>query len=117
MASMMKMKVLCIMAACMVLSAPYAEAVSCGDVANKLTPCLTYLRNGGSVSSACCNGVKGLNSLAKTTADKKTTCTCLKSAYKSYSGIKSDNASGLPRKCGVSIAYKISPSTDCNNIK
>ncbi|KAI7748709.1 hypothetical protein M8C21_029967 [Ambrosia artemisiifolia] len=109
--------VLCMLVACMVVVAPYAEALSCNDVLSKLSPCINYLENGGSVPAACCKGVKGLNAAAKSTADKKTACGCMKNAYQSLSDIKSDNAEGLPRKCGVNIPYKISMNTDCNNDK
>nr|GEW45855.1 non-specific lipid-transfer protein-like [Tanacetum cinerariifolium] len=113
----MTMKILCVIVACMVVVAPYAEALTCNDVTSKLAPCLNYLKSGGKVSPACCTGVKGLASAAKTTPDKKTACTCMKNAYKSFSGIDADNALGLPRKCGVNIPYKISLSTDCNKVK
>ncbi|KAF5762699.1 putative plant lipid transfer protein/Par allergen [Helianthus annuus] len=117
MARMMMMKALCMMVAFMVVVAPYAEALSCSDVVSKLSPCINYLQNGGSVPTACCNGVKGLNAAAKSTADKKTACGCMKNAYHSMSGIKANIALGLPKKCGVHIPYKISMSTNCNNIK
>lgn len=111
----MLMKMACVMVACMVVFAPHAEAaVSCGQVASSLFPCLTYLRNGGVVPDTCCAGVKGLNSAAKSTADKKTACGCLKNAYNALPGIQAPLASSLPSKCGVSIPYKISPNTDCN---
>nr|AVN68376.1 lipid transfer protein 2 [Artemisia annua] len=113
----MTMRVLCVIAACMVVVAPYAEALSCSEVTSKLAPCFNYLKSGGKVPPACCDGVKGLNSAAKTTPDRKTACTCMKSAYKSYNGINADNAAGLPGKCGVNIPYKISLSTDCNKVK
>ncbi|KAM0053867.1 putative plant non-specific lipid-transfer protein/Par allergen [Helianthus debilis subsp. tardiflorus] len=117
MARMMMMKALCIMVAFMAVVAPYVEALSCSDVVSKLSPCINYLQNGGSVPTACCNGVKGLNAAAKSTADKKTACGCMKNAYQSMSGIKANIALGLPKKCGVNIPYKISMSTNCNNIK
>nr|XP_043635709.1 non-specific lipid-transfer protein Lac s 1-like [Erigeron canadensis] len=118
MAAGMMMKLFCVMFACMLVSSPYAEAaITCGQVVTKLMPCLIYLRGtGGAVPPACCNGVKGLNSAASTTPDRKTACNCLKSAYASYSGINPDNALGLPSKCGVNIPYKISPSTDCSKV-
>ncbi|XP_076895965.1 non-specific lipid-transfer protein 1-like [Bidens hawaiensis] len=112
----MMMKVLAVMVACMVVSAPYANALTCGQVVSYLIPCLNYLQNGGKPTLGCCAGVKGLNNAAQTTPDKKTACTCLKSAYGSYGGIKPTNAVGLPGSCGVNIPYKISPSTDCTKI-
>ncbi|KVH94909.1 non-specific lipid-transfer protein-like [Cynara cardunculus var. scolymus] len=118
MAGKMMMQVLCVVVACMVVATPYAEAaISCGQVVGKLAPCLNYLRVGGAVSSACCNGVKGLNGAAQSTPDRKTACGCLKNAYASNSGINPSYASGLPGKCGVSIPYKISPNTDCAKVQ
>nr|GEU83972.1 non-specific lipid-transfer protein-like [Tanacetum cinerariifolium] len=111
------MKIACVMVACMVVFAPHANAISCGQVTSGLAPCLGYLRNGGSLPASCCNGVKGLSKAATTTADKKTACGCIKSLSGSIKGIKPALASGLPGKCGVSIPYKISPSTDCSKIK
>ncbi|WP_369123137.1 non-specific lipid-transfer protein [Salmonella sp. S152_61454] len=101
----------------MVLSASYTEAITCGQVVGSLTPCLGYLRSGGPVPGACCNGVKSLNSAAKTSADRKTACNCLKSAYSSNRGLKPANVAGLPGRCGVSIPYKISPNTDCSKVQ
>ncbi|PQP98494.1 lipid transfer protein [Prunus yedoensis var. nudiflora] len=34
--------------------------------------------NGGAVPPACCNGIRNVNNLAKTTADRQATCNCLK---------------------------------------
>ncbi|KAI3819131.1 hypothetical protein L1987_12955 [Smallanthus sonchifolius] len=114
----MSMKFLCIMVVFMVVAAPYAEAVTCDNVVSKLSPCLNYLKDGGKVPAACCSSVRALNGAARSTSDKKTTCNCLKNAAKPFSGnIKTDNALGLPKKCGVNIPYKISMSTDCNSIK
>lgn len=110
----MIMKLLCSVVACMVVSAPYAEAaITCGVVVTKMLPCLAYLRNGGAVPVPCCNGVKSLNAAAQTTPDRKAACVCLKNAYASYPGIKTNYAISLPGKCGVNIPYKLSPSTDC----
>ncbi|XP_076887049.1 non-specific lipid-transfer protein-like [Bidens hawaiensis] len=107
------MMVLC----AVVVVAPYAEALSCGQVSSSLAPCIGYLTKGGVVPPGCCNGVKSLNNAAKTTPDRQAACNCLKSAYGSINGIKAANAAGLPGKCGVSIPYKISPSTDCSKVQ
>ncbi|KAM0069676.1 putative plant non-specific lipid-transfer protein/Par allergen [Helianthus debilis subsp. tardiflorus] len=110
----MAMMVLCAVVTCMVVVAPYAEALTCGQVSSRLAPCIPYLTKGGAVPPACCSGVKSLNSAAKTTPDRQTACSCIKSAYNSISGINAGNAASLPGKCGVSIPYKISPGTDCS---
>ncbi|MCE3052255.1 tyrosine protein phosphatase, partial [Datura stramonium] len=52
----------------------------------------------------------------KTPADRKTACTCLKSAANTIKGINAGKAAGLPAACGVNIPYKISPSTDCSKV-
>ncbi len=108
-------KLACVLVICMVVVGGEA-AISCGQLASGLTPCLEYLKKGGTVPPGCCSGVKKLNSAAKTTADRQAACTCLKNLSKSYSGVNYGLAGGLPGKCGVSIPYKISPSTDCTKV-
>ncbi|MFS8014037.1 putative plant lipid transfer protein/Par allergen [Helianthus anomalus] len=113
----MMMKVFFAMVACMVVSAPHAEAaITCGQVVSKLVPCLGYLQTGGTPTPACCNGVTSLNAAAQSTPDRQTACNCLKSSYSSYPNINPANAASLPGKCGVNIPYKISPSTDCSSV-
>ncbi|RAL52024.1 unnamed protein product [Cuscuta campestris] len=106
---------LCVLA---VAFAPRAEAITCGQVASSLGPCLSYLRGaGGMPPPTCCSGVKSLNSMAQTTADRKTACSCLKSVAGSVNGLNAQTAAALPDKCGVSIPYAISMSTNCANVK
>lgn len=97
-------------------NAKLAEALTCGQVTGSLAPCLGYLRTAGSVAVpvTCCNGVRGLNSAARTTVDRRTACNCLKQTANAISDLNLNAAAGLPAKCGVNIPYKISPSTDCN---
>jgi hypothetical protein len=107
------------MVAAMLLAAPYAAnaAITCGQVSSALGPCLAYARGtGNSPSAGCCSGVKNLAGLAKTTADRKAACGCLKRTLGSVSGLKAANAAGIPSKCGVSIPYPISTSVNCNTI-
>ncbi|KAL6987979.1 hypothetical protein U1Q18_013725 [Sarracenia purpurea var. burkii] len=112
------LKVACMLVMCMVVVAPYAEAaISCGQVVTSLTPCISYLRsNGGPVPAPCCNGIKSLNSAARTTPDRQAACNCMKSASGSVPGVNIKLAGSLPGKCGVNIPYKISPNTDCTKI-
>ena len=116
---MASMKVGCIVAMVfmVVVSAPIAHAITCGQVASSVAPCVNYLQKRGALPAACCSGVKSLNAAAKTTADRRAACTCLKSLSKSISGINLGLAASLPSKCGVSIPYTISPSTNCDTIK
>ncbi|XWS09500.1 hypothetical protein CRYUN_Cryun40dG0089900 [Craigia yunnanensis] len=120
MASSMTFKLACVVVLCLVVGAPLAQgAITCGQVTSALSPCIGYLRSngGGSVPPNCCSGIKSLNSAAQTTPDRQTACNCIKSASGAISGINYSLASGLPGKCGVSIPYKISPSTDCSKVQ
>ncbi|KAK8556550.1 hypothetical protein V6N13_064572 [Hibiscus sabdariffa] len=57
------------------LGAPLAQgAITCGQVSSALVPCLPYLKSGGTVPPACCNGIKSLNSAAQTTPDRQAAC-------------------------------------------
>ncbi|XP_071727483.1 non-specific lipid-transfer protein-like [Rutidosis leptorrhynchoides] len=108
------MKVLCAMMACMFLSISYTEAaLACPAVASFFAPCIKYLiTSGGPIPPSCCNGLKELNNVAKTTPDRQTACGCIINFYKSSPNINNDNAAGLAGKCGVNIAYT-NPTTDC----
>ncbi|KAL3715286.1 hypothetical protein ACJRO7_007079 [Eucalyptus globulus] len=112
-------KLACVALLCMVAAASVAEAaVTCGQVASALAPCIPYARSGrGPVPAGCCNGIRSLNNAARTTPDRQATCKCLKSASGSISGINFGVVAAIPGKCGVNIPYKISPSTNCNSVK
>ena len=105
-------KLLCVVVAIAAMAVS-TEALTCGDVARGLGPCLGYLKSSGgaAVPGQCCSGIRSLNSAAKTTADRQTACKCIKAAS---GGVNAGLAAGLPGKCGLSIPYKISPSTNCN---
>ncbi|XP_073063060.1 non-specific lipid-transfer protein 2-like [Primulina eburnea] len=113
----MAMKCMCMLLVVLALVslAPGGEgALGCGNVVSYLNGCIPYVTGQGPLGG-CCGGVKGLYSAAKTPADRRTVCTCLKSvanAYAPYIG----KAASLPKLCGVSIPYKISPSTDCAKV-
>ncbi|KAF5747675.1 non-specific lipid-transfer protein 1-like [Tripterygium wilfordii] len=104
----------------MVTSAPMTEAaVSCNQVVNYLRPCISYVSNGGTLPSNCCNGVRGLYGAAQTTTDRQGVCKCLKSVLNGirYSPRNLALAAGLPKQCNVNVPYKIDPSTNCDNVK
>ncbi|KAG8363089.1 hypothetical protein BUALT_Bualt09G0135700 [Buddleja alternifolia] len=100
------------------LAPPPAEAaISCSTVANDLTPCINFVMYGGvAPPSNCCDGIKTLYNQATATADRQAVCSCLKSVASSATPAIINNAAALPAKCGVSIPYKISPSTDCSSV-
>ncbi|PIA32477.1 hypothetical protein AQUCO_04500232v1 [Aquilegia coerulea] len=118
MANSVVFKVALVLVAFMLVTAPYAAqgAISCGQVVNKLSPCIKYLQGAGPLPPACCAGVRALNGAAKTTPDRQTACGCIKSAANSFK-VNPGLANGLPGKCGVSIGYPISPSVDCSKVR
>ncbi|XP_015950831.1 non-specific lipid-transfer protein 1 [Arachis duranensis] len=102
-----------------IVGAPIAKAaIQCSFVTKSIAPCFGYLKSGGTVSGPCCSGIQNINGTAKTTSDRQAVCNCLKSVAGSLgSQINLNNAASLPGKCGVSIPYKISTSTNCSSIK
>ncbi|GER50486.1 non-specific lipid-transfer protein [Striga asiatica] len=96
---------------------PPGEAVSCSDVQGSLSPCLAYLTgNGGAEpTGSCCGGMRSLVGNLESRQDRQTACSCIKSAASSYN-VRSDAASSLPGKCGVSIGMSVSPDIDCNQV-
>ncbi|KAG1338143.1 Non-specific lipid-transfer protein [Cocos nucifera] len=104
-----------VLLAVLLVAAPHtADAITCGQVVSYLAPCISYARNGGQIPGGCCSGVRTLVAAAKTTADRRTACTCLKNTAAGMSGLKPGLISGIPGKCGVRVPYPISPSTDCS---
>lgn len=101
---------------CFVLSSPLATAaLSCGQIQLSITPCIGYLRSPTpTVPAPCCNGVRNLNNLAKTTPDRQGVCRCLKFTATRFPGLNLPAVAALPTNCGVNLPYKISPSIDCN---
>ena len=91
-------------------------AITCGQVASAVSPCIPYVRGAGPLSTACCNAVRALNAEAKTTPDRQAACSCLKNLAGSIPGLKPANAAGLPSKCGVNVPFAISTSTDCSKV-
>jgi hypothetical protein len=118
MAARAQVVAIALVAALLVMAAPHANAaISCGQVNSAIAPCLAYARGSGSgPSAACCSGVKSLSAAAKTSADRKAACNCLKSGAGRVSGLKPSNAQSIPSKCGVSLPYSISTSTDCSRV-
>lgn len=105
----------CAVVAWLLVSVPQAAAeVTCSQVTELLTPCVNYLIYGGEIPSDCCAGVKQLNEASESTEDRRTACSCIQSSAAMIPGIDYSLVASLPSKCGVSLPYKISPSTDCS---
>lgn len=103
-----------IMALIVLLIAPASEgAITCGTVISSIKPCLSYLQGtGGNPPKPCCAGCQSLASSATTAPDKQAACTCLKNASQKIK-INSQLAQNLPKSCGISLSFPISPTVDC----
>ncbi|KAJ6865545.1 non-specific lipid-transfer protein 1-like [Populus alba x Populus x berolinensis] len=114
-------KLICALLLCMVVTAPMFNIVAsipCHTVKADLANCLPYFKNGGRVPPAgCCRGVQNVNNAARTTKDRRDTCSCLKTTAKEYRISNFKFAAALPRICKVKIPYHISASIDCSRIK
>ncbi|XP_010505484.1 PREDICTED: non-specific lipid-transfer protein 1-like [Camelina sativa] len=114
------MKLACLFLACMIVAGPITAnaALSCGAVSSNLAPCIGYVMQGGAIPPACCNGVRNLNSMARTTPDRQQACNCIQSVARNLgSGVNAGRAAGIPKSCGVNIPYKISTSTNCKTVR
>ncbi|GAB2227192.1 hypothetical protein Droror1_Dr00009004 [Drosera rotundifolia] len=115
--SSIPLKLIAMMVAYMVVSAPYVAGISCGDAEKELIPCLPYLTAiAKEPTGGCCKGVKTVNEDAKTTDSRRVVCSCLKSLLEKYPAVKEKNAGDLSGKCGVPLPYTVSKSTDCSKI-
>jgi Protease inhibitor/seed storage/LTP family len=104
------------LAVILIMAAPGTEAaLSCGQVTGYIASCMQYAQGKAAAPSGqCCSGVRTLSSIAITTPDKQIACNCLKNAAKAINGLNSGNIAAVPGKCGVSVPYVISASTDCS---
>lgn len=81
------------------------------QVQNLLRPCVEYVKHGKTpVSTACCNGVKRLNNMAKTPAARRQACACILRAARLVNNINYSYVNSLPRNCGLRIPYTIDHS-------
>ncbi|KAJ6871590.1 non-specific lipid-transfer protein 1-like [Populus alba x Populus x berolinensis] len=113
-------RLICALLLCMVVTAPMLNieaSIPCHTVKVDLATCLGYFKNGGSVPPSCCRGVRNVNNAARTTKDRRDTCSCLKTTAKQYGIVNFRFAADLPRICNVNIHYRISASIDCSRIK
>ncbi|GLJ38006.1 hypothetical protein SUGI_0773500 [Cryptomeria japonica] len=89
--------------------------LTCPAIASALTPCLGYIVNGGQVPPKCCDGVRKVSDMAKTSTDKQTACQCIKTAATSIKPLPS-SLTNLPKACAVNIGIPVSLTTDCSKV-
>ncbi|KAM7263228.1 hypothetical protein ACFE04_000911 [Oxalis oulophora] len=95
---------------------PSESAIDCGQVTISLTPCLSYLTQGGNPTPQCCSGVNNVKRMTPTTVDRQAACECVKAAAAHFQNIKPDVASQLPNKCGVQFDFPIKKDVNCKTI-
>jgi len=106
---------LAVVMAAAALVASASAAITCGQVGSALAPCIPYATGKASaLPSSCCGGVRSLNSAARTSADRQAACRCLKSLASTVKSVNMGTVATIPGKCGVSVPFPISMSTDCN---
>ncbi|KAL9274937.1 Non-specific lipid-transfer protein 2-like protein [Drosera capensis] len=112
-------KLASVLIVCMTVIASHiqvSQAASCNAEITALAPCLTYLKaSSSSTSSKCCSGCKSLIKTTNTKSKRQAACNCLKSLAAKYK-VQASRAQQLPSKCGFSIPYTISTSTDCSKV-
>ncbi|KAK3118234.1 hypothetical protein QOZ80_9BG0696050 [Eleusine coracana subsp. coracana] len=107
-----------VVVALLVAATPAVNAVTCGQVVNMLAPCVRYAMGGVQTPpGTCCDGVRSLSAAARSTADRQSTCNCLKQQTSGMGGLKPNLIAGIPAKCNVNVPYAISLSTDCSKVR
>ncbi|KAK9999338.1 hypothetical protein SO802_018941 [Lithocarpus litseifolius] len=102
---------------CMLVVASHVDAtITCAEVINLLTQCISYAIFGGTVPLACCEGIKALNAASKTTQDHRAACSCIMDGLSKIPGINYELVGILPKTCGTTCSYKITPTTDCSKV-
>lgn len=88
--------------------------VTCDTVKTYLKPCTSYVEfQTSTVPKDCCEGINNLNGAAQSTPERQSVCKCLIQGVSKVPGFVVERAGGIPIKCGISLPYKISPSTNC----
>ncbi|KAF3454804.1 hypothetical protein FNV43_RR05252 [Rhamnella rubrinervis] len=112
-----KIAMVAVIACLLVGSAPQVGAtITCTQVTNLLTPCISYGVFGGTVSKECCTGIYKLNAAYKTKEDIRQACSCVKDGAAMIPGINYDRINEIPGKCGTKCPYKVYPDTDCSRV-
>jgi Protease inhibitor/seed storage/LTP family len=113
---MVRIVMLAALVVILIMAAPATEAaLSCGQVTGYIASCMQYAQGKAAAPSGqCCSGVRTLSTMASTTPDRQTACNCLKNAAKAINGLIAGNIAAVPSKCGVSVPYVISATTDCS---
>ncbi|RZC51726.1 hypothetical protein C5167_020146 [Papaver somniferum] len=103
----------------LVLRPAISAAPSCDAVITSFSPCLSYLKNVGSVpSTSCCDNIKVLDQQVTEKQDRKSVCQCIKLAVPIIGTVNNTRVGDISNNCGSKF-YKIpliSPDMNCDNV-
>lgn len=92
-------------------------AVSCGVVASKAAPCVSFVTGKApKPPQACCTGLQQLAEGAATVADRRGICQCLENEAKAFPGVQDRFLGQIPRICGIKVGFPVSLNTNCATI-
>ncbi|WOL18638.1 hypothetical protein Cni_G27435 [Canna indica] len=100
--------VVLVLAIALLAASQAAGAITCGQVASALRPCIPYVTGKGPLPAACCSGVKSLNTAAVTPADCRTACNCIKSTILAVvKGVQPRSLFGPPRQAPLLVGCDV----------
>ncbi|OMP02297.1 Plant lipid transfer protein/Par allergen [Corchorus olitorius] len=88
--------------------------ITCEEVTYWLFPCISYGVLGGTVSPACCDGVKTSLAACKTVEDLRKKCQCVKDGAALIPALNYTRVNDIPALCGTTCPYQVSPDVDCS---
>jgi hypothetical protein len=87
MAALTNKQVLVVALLAVLLVSKASAAITCGQVGSNLVSCLPYMIGRGTLNPGCCNGLRSLNSLVSTSADRQAACRCINSLANTISSL------------------------------
>ncbi|KAM0055491.1 putative plant non-specific lipid-transfer protein/Par allergen [Helianthus debilis subsp. tardiflorus] len=74
-----------------------------------ISPCLGYLRSGGSPTKGCCDGARRVQGATRSQADRRFACKCAKAVAPQLK-VRPDLAGSLPGKCAIHTPFRSDPT-------
>ncbi|KAI3873239.1 hypothetical protein MKX03_016947, partial [Papaver bracteatum] len=113
----MNSKFIIVCALLLYLRPAMSVAPSCDAVITSFAPCLSYLKNVGSVpSTSCSDNIKALDQQLPEKQDRKSVCQCIKLAIPIIGTVNNTRVQDVSNSCGSKL-YEIppiSPEMNCD---
>ncbi|KAI3934860.1 hypothetical protein MKW92_020955 [Papaver armeniacum] len=115
-----KFIIVCVLTTLFLVVRPAMSAApSCDAVITSFAPCLSYLKNVGSLpSTSCCDNIKVLDQQLPEKQDRKNVCQCIKLAVPVIGTVNNTRVQDVSNSCGSKL-YEIppiSPDMNCDNV-